>query len=554
MSKSNQKGKKSTKESFIEQKLKESSIKYNNTKDIEVISRNYLRDQNNNKTVDQLKKISNKIPKLYLVNNKDEEEKKEEKEKKHIKEEKELKKEKEKEEKEDDNDKLTERIKESLPTWHEKSKFIEKIKQLEEQIIQINNDYTNDIQKYKDEIKQKEKDIKNLVKTNNSLKNSLEVLTQRLDKILVNSNQQKIKLTKVININNSQEELQHQLDIKEKELKNQQQLINILSKDNKNIRNILNNFNNYGINESNLNLKDKIQQQYQEIQNLQKNLKEYKLKLDQKESSTQKNISSKNIDFNTDDENNTSPKKLNFFLSKNKKLKLNSGSAYNIHKINKFSNKSQSLDLSKDSQKKKGFRGVNSSFTINNNGNNAEALFSNEELIIIKNSFYDQRKYENFINKINILEKSSKAKEKEMNLKIKMIENKLKEKEKELLELKKLSREKESKIITLNIMNKELKKNKEDLMNKINFMAQTLNELDQKNQMILKKNEQIKNSIFSIDGIIEAKSKDGKTIPLLKEIKNKSIFLEKNNKKNGNESLNQSSRDDKNDNNSSNSD
>ncbi len=89
-------------------------------------------------------------------------------------------------------------------------------------------------------------------------------------------------------------------------------------------------------------------------------------------------------------------------------------------------------------------------------------------------------------------------------------------------------------------MNKELKKNKEDLMNKINFMAQTLNELDQKNQMILKKNEQIKNSIFSIDGIIEAKSKDGKTIPLLKEIKNKSIFLEKNNKKNGNESLNQS--------------
>ena len=552
MSKNNQKGKNNTKESFIDPKLKESNIKYNNAKDIEVISRNYLKNPNNNaRTVDQSKKMSNKIPKLLIANKKDEKEIKEDKEVK----EKEEKEEINKEEEEDDNEKLTQRIKESLPTWHEKSKFIEKIKQLEEQIVQINIDYTNDIQKYKDEIEKKEKDIKKLITTNNSLKNSLEILTQRLDKILVNSNQQKIKLTKQMNINNNnQEDLQHQLDIKEKELKNQQQLINILTKDNKNIRNILNNINNYGINDNNINLKDKIQQQYQEIQSLKKNLKEYKLKLEQKQSSTQKNISSKNINFNTDDENNSSPKKLNFFLTKNKKLKLNSGSTYNIHKINKFANKSQSCDVSKDNQKKAGFRGVNSSFSINNNGNIAEALFTNEEIIAVKNSFYDERKYENFMNKINILEKSSKSKEKEMNLKIKMIENKLKEKEKELLEIKKLSREKESKIITLNIVNKELKKNKEDLMNKINFMAQTLNELDQKNQMILKKNEQIKNSIFNIDGIIEAKSKEGKSIPLLKEIKNNSLILGKNNKKNGNESLNQSSREDKNSDNYSNSD
>ena len=552
MSKNNQKGKNNTKESFIDPKLKESNIKYNNAKDIEVISRNYLKNPNNNaRTVDQSKKMSNKIPKLLLANKKDEKEIKEDKEVK----EKEEKEEINKEEEEDDNEKLTQRIKESLPTWHEKSKFIEKIKQLEEQIVQINIDYTNDIQKYKDEIEKKEKDIKKLITTNNGLKNSLEILTQRLDKILVNSNQQKIKLTKQMNINNNnQEDLQHQLDIKEKELKNQQQLINILTKDNKNIRNILNNINNYGINDNNINLKDKIQQQYQEIQSLKKNLKEYKLKLEQKQSSTQKNISSKNINFNTDDENNSSPKKLNFFLTKNKKLKLNSGSTYNIHKINKFANKSQSCDVSKDNQKKAGFRGVNSSFCINNNGNIAEALFTNEEIIAVKNSFYDERKYENFMNKINILEKSSKSKEKEMNLKIKMIENKLKEKEKELLEIKKLSREKESKIITLNIVNKELKKNKEDLMNKINFMAQTLNELDQKNQMILKKNEQIKNSIFNIDGIIEAKSKEGKSIPLLKEIKNNSLIFGKNNKKNGNESLNQSSREDKNSDNYSNSD
>ena len=93
-------------------------------------------------------------------------------------------------------------------------------------------------------------------------------------------------------------------------------------------------------------------------------------------------------------------------------------------------------------------------------------------------------------------------------------------------------------------------------MNKINFLAQTLNELDHKNQMILKKNEQIKNSIFNIDGIIEAKSSEGKSIPLLVEVKdnNNSNNTEQKNKKNGNESINQSSREEKNSDNYSNTD
>ena len=132
-----------------------------------------------------------------------------------------------------------------------------------------------------------------------------------------------------------------------------------------------------------------------------------------------------------------------------------------------------------------------------------------------------------------------------MNMKIKIFENKLKDKEKELIELKKQAKEKESKILTLNIQNRELKKSKEDLINKINFLAQTLNQLDLKNQMILKKNEQIKNSIFNIDGIMEAKSKEGKSIPLLMEVKSNDINIEKTNKKNGNYSINPSSREEK---------
>ena len=542
MSKTNHhKGKENnTKDSLIESKLKEQNVKYNNAKDIEVISRNYIKESNTAKNSDPSKKLANQIKKLHIVDKSDKNDVEE------------------KESDKDNEENLTDRIKENLPSWNEKGKYLDKIKELEETIKQINIDHSKDIQKYKDEIEKKEKDIKKLINTNNNLKISLETLTQRLDKILVNSSQQKIKINKTINT--SQEDLQHQLDIKEKELKNQQQLINILSKDNKNIRNILNNFNNFGINENNLNLKEKIQQQYQEIQNLQKNLKEYKLKLEQKQSSTQKNITSKNINFNTDEEN-SSPKKLNYFLHKTKKIKIKlnsiSGSSYNIHK--KYNNnKSQSVDL-KDNQKKMHYRGINSSFSNNSNSNNnniVETMFTTDELNAVKNSFYDEQKYEIFMNKINILDRASKSKEKEMNMKIKLIENKLKEKEKELLELKKLSREKESKIITLNILNKELKKNKEDLMNKINFLAQTLNELDHKNQMILKKNEQIKNSIFNIDGIIEAKSSEGKSIPLLVEVKdnNNSNNTEQKNKKNGNESINQSSREEKNSDNYSNTD
>ena len=250
----NHKGKgNTTKDSFIDSKLKESkelNNKHNTIKDIEVISRNYMKSNLSKNNTDLTNtKLSKQNGKLNIEDKNDNEDENENEKKSEKGSEKESEKENEKEQ-------LTDRIKENLPNWNERGKFIDKIKSLEEKIIQINKEHSDNIQKYIDEIDKKEKDIKKLVNSNNNLKNSLEVLTQRLDRILVNSNQQKIKLTKVINTN--QEDLQHQLDIKEKELKNQQQLINILTKDNKNIRNMLNTLNNYGINEKNINLTEKI--------------------------------------------------------------------------------------------------------------------------------------------------------------------------------------------------------------------------------------------------------------------------------------------------------
>ena len=507
--------------------VKESTIKYNNGKDIELISQNYIRE-NTFRRSDYSKKASDQIPKNNTSEKYSDNENETEREKSSEKE----------QEKEPEREQEQEKEKENISYEMDNTQYKEKIKELEETIKQMNLDFTNDLQKHKDEIEKKEKDIKKLITTNNNLKTSLEVLTQRLDKVLINSNQQKLKYNKVLtnNNNNNQESLQHQLDIKEKELKNQQSLINILRNDNKNIRNILNRF---VVDGNNLNLAEKVQQQYKEIQNLQKDLKEYKLKL----SSSQKNLNAKGIEFKTDE---NSSKKMNFFFNRNKKLMLNSLTSGGYSKFGKFTNKSQSIDFPKKSHKKKTeYIGLNSSYI-----NNVEPVFTNEEINTIKNSFIDEHKYENFINKLNILEKASLTKEKEMNMKIKMYQNKLKEKDNQLDDLKKKSKEKDNLIISLNVENKELKKHKNDLINKLNFLSKTLNELDQKNQLILKKNEQIKNSIFSIDGIIEANTKEGNPIPLLVEVNNGNIMLEKsknnNMQKNGSDSINQSSGEEKN--------
>ena len=250
MSKFNNLGKdNNTKDFQYDSKLKEvkeSTIKYNNGKDIELISQNYIRD-NTFRRSDYSKKVSERIPKNNTSEKYSDNENETEREKNSDK------------EQEQEPEREQEQEEENISYEMDNTQYKEKIKKLEETIKQMNLDFTNDLQKHKDEIEKKEKDIKKLITTNNNLKTSLEVLTQRLDKVLINSNQQKLKYNKVLsnNNNNNQENLQHQLDIKEKELKNQQSLINILRKDNKNIRSILNRF---AIDGNNLNLAEKVHQ------------------------------------------------------------------------------------------------------------------------------------------------------------------------------------------------------------------------------------------------------------------------------------------------------
>ena len=135
------------------------------------------------------------------------------------------------------------------------------------------------------------------------------------------------------------------------------------------------------------------------------------------------------------------------------------------------------------------------------------------------------------MNKISILQKATISKEKEMNMKVKVFENQLKQKEKEIKTLNENSIEKDKKITELNLQNKELIKIQDDLVNKIKYLANEFNQLEEKNQMIQKKNEQLKNSIFNIDGIIEATSKEGEPIPLFVEERKDSITIKKNEEK-----------------------
>ena len=472
----------------ILKETRQSDLEYKTTKNIKVENsknKNQLVNQNNensNKLSRQLTKQEGKITIKLKENNNDNPPNNENNDN-------------------NDNNNIIEQIQK------ENESYKEKIKELEEKIEKMTSEYSNNIQKQRIELEQNEKQMKKLITTNKNLKNSLEVLTQRLDKVIINTNNKKVKIQ---NKASEYQELQHQLEIKERELKNQQQLINILKKDNKNIRELLNNFH---MDEKDINLANKVQIQYREIMNLQKDLKEYK-KL--AHSTSQENLKSKDLKLSSEENknNNITKKSTKLYLnaiSPKKHLKLNAFN-FNLNTLNK--NKIEKNGNS-SFKKRHEYQGLNS--YINKENDIFENMFEADERDALKNSLGEGERFQKFVNKLNILDKAALSKEKEMSLKIKLIETKLKQKEKELIKSNEENKEKDNIISDLTIKNKELSKNINELVNQINYLTQLLTELDKKNENIINQNKQIKNTIFNIDGIIEAKSKEGNIIPILKD-------------------------------------
>jgi hypothetical protein len=126
------------------------------------------------------------------------------------------------------------------------------------------------------------------------LKLSLKNLTQRLDELIYKFTKDQKKLIRnnrsnsLDKSNDIEKNFEKQLSLKEKELKNQQNIINILSRDNKKLRHNLEIKNTFEMNRS---LSDKLYLKEQEIINLNKIIKDYEHKY-KKHNECQKEIDS----------------------------------------------------------------------------------------------------------------------------------------------------------------------------------------------------------------------------------------------------------------------
>ena len=430
--------------------------------------------------------------------------------------------------------------------------YLKHIEELENRIQEINDFYSKKISNLNSNIKEKDNNILSLSNSNNVLRHSLELLTLRCDKILYNSrNNNILKNNKIIQHSKSTTDisLEHQLKVKEKEIQNQQKLIKILSNDNKNIKNSIEKYNLIDVN---MNLNDKLYEKELEINNLQKTIKNYKSELKvhnlcsgkidnlnkkileyQKEIILQqKNIKNYKERFNifkngTNRKNSTESKiNINTFRNSNKTLdvenqnenenesekKIFSGNKTDrqeVKKVQFFYNKnSKNIKISKispikkDKEKDKNKEGEDKAdVKINKEG--LINLFNSEELICIKKLFEEnEEKFNTFVKKINVIENYIFVKEKEMNQNIKNMENKMKKNNDMLKKAQNIIKEKTKELVRLNIEIKDLNQIKTLLIQKIKELNNTINEEKNNNQILKEENLRIKNSIFSIDGII----------------------------------------------------
>ena len=468
--------------------------------------------------------------------------------------------------------------------------YLKIIEDLEKRIKEIDDFYTKRISNLNIDMKEKDNYILSLSNSNNILRNSLESLTLRVDKILYNSrnnnnsNNNKLQQSK----STTDMSLEYQLKIKEKEIKNQQKLIKILTTDNKNIKSTIERYNLVDVN---INLNDQLHEKDVEISNLQKKLHNSELKLEEhnlcsekiktlneqilaykKEIELQKVNVKKSNKIYTDlktkiDKYGISGARLNYIKNKNNKKNSDDILDINIHTLRNNNNNSIYLNneniendyekvLSGNKTDRLEGRKVNIYYNKNNmklspipknknenlkneNKINKEGLiilFNSEELLSIKRLLDDnEEKYYNFIKKINIIEKYVSVKEKEMNQNIKIIENKLKKTNELYTEAKNTIKEKEKEITKLNLEIRDLNQIKLLLVQKIKELNIFLSTEKNNNQMLKDENIKIKNSIFNIDGIVGKdliKEKDITKLKKERNLLNNNELGDNNNKKN----------------------
>ena len=371
-------------------------------------------------------------------------------------------------------------------------KYEKRINDLETKLSQIDSFHMKEISKLNEEINIKDKNLKLLSKVNKNLRNSLNNLTHKLDELLYKFTKDQKKLNlKNNNGNNKEKNFEEQLLLKEKELKNQQNMINILSKDNKKLRHSLEIQNNFELNRS---LSDKLLIKEKEIINLNKIIKDYEHKY-KKHNECQKEIDSLKEKL-INNQKELSEKKKEIFISHKNITELhskiiNSENAINIINKNiKERKRKEKLKLNLNGlnnspegkigttiNNKKIYSPIfmhrelsennknNKNIDISNNKNNIiYNIFTKEEIDIIKKLYENNtEKFIEFQKKVEILEKYQNSKDKAYIVAIK----KLKLKIDDYIEQNNLAentvKDKESKIFFLTRQLKDIIKKKKDL-------------------------------------------------------------------------------------------
>ena len=415
--------------------------------------------------------------------------------------------------------------------------YNDKIKALETKIQEMDSQYVDEIKKYKKEIDTKEKDIKKLIVANENLKKSLEILTQRLDKLLLNSTNQKMKYNNNISKN---AELEHKLEIKEKELKNQQQLINILTRDNKNIREKLGKFETYS---KDVDLPKLVHELYQKNISLESKFKEFKENKNNSEKiKLEKNLREKS----NNSMNNTRSNNEFSFRSKNKKF---------ILQNNKKSRSIDNFDKNEDEEtQRKKYK-----FSLNIPKINKKSSEKNElDIYIEKSDMVEkfggvdtldslQKIYDddfNFFKKLVSYDKVIKSKINNFESTIRHNESNIKTQKEKITEMETELNKKTKLIKDLSKQNEKIATEKEELTKQLLLLYKEFTVLEQTNKDITEKNQEYESSLFCIDGIIEATSKDGNKIPIIKkfdENKENSTIIKEEKKDKDNDSIKQSS-------------
>ena len=370
--------------------------------------------------------------------------------------------------------------------------------------IKLENDKKNhelEINKVNNEISEKEELIKSISNINLIMEKNLKKLTSKVEKL--NDNENFIKKEK-------EEPIKIALKVKEKDIKNVQSIVNLLSKENKNMQNILDNYTDY---DNKRELSDRLILKEKENNILKNEIKTLK-------------IFNKDYDYWEKEKEDLNlaiqelENKLQLSQRENregkKEIKLLENKYYNnsrniSQKIkDKLKQKEEtSEDYAKSfdyynlkKQEKKKLLEIKSTKYIANSIYN---LLSNEQKEQIKNLYGDENKdkYDILIKKIEDLEKYRISNNiNDLNI-IKNQNNEINDLDEQLNYLEKLSNDKSSNIKTLETQINEYKNYKKTLQKKINSLIKVYDDLKEKKKNKEKENKNLLNQCTELQNLIK---------------------------------------------------